>query len=322
MVKKEIGGFFELELRNESEFHSGAYRYNSARSALYHLIKGTDIKKIFLPYYICNSVLEPLVDLGVELEFYQIDESFQPIFPINLVDGRDCILYINYFGVNGSTARKIGDSGYPIIFDYTQAFFDDPIEEKATIYSPRKFLGVPDGGYLYSNFNLPSVEEDKSYGRMDFLTKRIDCSAQESYDLFQLNEMRITQAGYLGMSRLTKRLLESIDYQNVKKTRFENFCYLHKELESVNELTFDVDELTAPMVYPLLIPKEGIREKLIDNKIFVATYWESILHSTKKDWFEHRLAQYMIPLPIDQRYGYEDMASIVEILRRVSGILR
>ena len=70
----------------------------------------------------------------------------------------------------------------------------------------------------------------------------------------------------------------------------------------------------VPMVYPYMVAKEGLREKLIANKVFVARYWPNVLDWTEKSSIEYQLTEQMQPLPIDQRYGEEDMNRIIELV--------
>ena len=60
---------------------------------------------------------------------------------------------------------------------------------------------------------------------------------------------------------------------------------------------------------------ESLRERLIKNKVFVARYWPNVLEWCKEEDFEYRLATQIIPLPIDQRYGKNDMERILEIIK-------
>ena len=68
------------------------------------------------------------------------------------------------------------------------------------------------------------------------------------------------------------------------------------------------------MVYPFLAPIKGLREKLIENKIFVARYWPNVLDWTTKDDIEYLLAYQMQPLPVDQRYGEEDVEKLISLI--------
>ena len=69
------------------------------------------------------------------------------------------------------------------------------------------------------------------------------------------------------------------------------------------------------MVYTFLTPIQGLREKLIENKVFVARYWPNVLEWTTKDDIEYLITYQMLPLPIDQRYGEGDMKRITDIIR-------
>lgn len=63
-----------------------------------------------------------------------------------------------------------------------------------------------------------------------------------------------------------------------------------------------------------------IRKKLIANKIFVATYWPNVFSWTVADSVEHGFADYLIPLPIDQRYGEDDIERILKIINNKMSI--
>ena len=91
------------------------------------------------------------------------------------------------------------------------------------------------------------------------------------------------------------------------------FIQLNKELGSSNTLDLPLEDDSVPMVYPYLTSSEGIREKLIDNKVFVARYWPNVLEWTKNEDLEYLLAYQMQPLPIDQRYGEEEMKRIISV---------
>lgn len=70
------------------------------------------------------------------------------------------------------------------------------------------------------------------------------------------------------------------------------------------------------MVYPFL-PKEDkdIRNRLIKNRIYVARYWQNVLSWCNPQDIETKLAKNLIPIPIDQRYGEQEMNCIVEIIK-------
>ena len=48
----------------------------------------------------------------------------------------------------------------------------------------------------------------------------------------------------------------------------------------------------------------------------MATYWPNIFDWTVKEQWEFKLAQNLIPLPIDQRYEASDMLQLIEQIER------
>jgi hypothetical protein len=92
---------------------------------------------------------------------------------------------------------------------------------------------------------------------------------------------------------------------------------LHKGLGENNLFSIpSVDTFACPMVYPYLTDDNSLKQKLIDSKVFVATYWPNVFGKCKpKDW-EYVFAERLAFIPIDQRYGVEDMYLIVNIINK------
>ena len=308
---KEIGGYFELELENGPPYHTGL-ALNTGRNAFEYVLRNRKYKKIYLPYYICDALLEPLSKLKIPHVFYHIDESLEPI-NIFCDEQDEALLFVNYFSLKNGYVSKLSQQYENLIIDNSQAFFCPVIPQIDTFYSARKFFGVPDGAYLYTITKLEeSLEEDYSFNRMAHLINRIELGAEQGYKDFLQNEERLSNQPIRFMSKMTKSILGNIDYEGVKKCREENFKYLHKHLSGINALNIHPENIHGPMVYPFLYGKEGIKEKMIDKKIFVPTYWPNVLKQCKsKDW-EYYLAKYLIPLPIDQRYDFQQMNFILE----------
>ena len=70
------------------------------------------------------------------------------------------------------------------------------------------------------------------------------------------------------------------------------------------------------MVYPYLTFKEGLRERLIENKIYIARYWPNVLEWSPQGSIDHILASQLLPIPIDQRYGEEEMKRIIQTIEK------
>lgn len=314
-MTRAIGGYFELELRKESEYHRDSIRLNSGRYCLEYILRAKHYKKIYMPFYICEVMLEPIKRLNIEFEFYNLDANLSPIFDQHL-ENDQAFLYVNYFGIKQTTVELLSKKINNIIIDNSQAFYSPPIQNIDTFYSPRKFFGIPDGAYLYTNKILDyHLKEDTSWNRMSHLLKRIDESAEIGFTDFNINDKLLQNQEILKMSKLTHALLNSIDYQNILKIRNNNFSFMHTSLSQKNKLDISISSCNGPMVYPYYVENgEKLKEKLIQNKIYVATYWTNIQPYIKNNCLENSLIKNLIPIPIDQRLTIIDMKKIANLI--------
>jgi len=316
---KAIGGYFELELKKGKEYYPELLKLNTGRNCLEYILKAKNYKKIYIPYYTCEVILEPIKKLNIQYELYKINDLLEPV--IKQIDKNAVFLYINYFGLKQEFIKTISKDFKNLIIDNSQAFFSEPIKDIDTFYSPRKFFGVPDGGYLSTNKKIDiTLEKNVSLNRISHLIKRIEFGPEQGYDDFTRNDESLNNQPIKKMSNFTKSILSSINYSEVRKIRNENFNLLHAQLRDKNELGDLIEKsepINGPMIYPLLITRYGIREYLIKNKIYVAIYWPNVFNWAEENSFEYKLAKYLLPLPIDQRYDLEDMKKIIEIIKRV-----
>lgn len=316
---KNIGGFFELEISKGKEYYPNAIKLNTCRNSLEYILRAKQYDKINLPKYCCDSLLEPIDKLNINYEFYEITTNLEPIIN-KLPKENEVFLLINYFGLKNNYIKDLTRRNINFIVDNSQAFYSNPIFGIDTIYSPRKFFGVPDGGYLFTDQKLnQQIEQDLSYNKIYPHVKRIDLDSEEAYSDFRKKENKLKGQRIQRMSNLTRKLLSSIDYEMIKEKRDENFNFLHQNLSEHNELTSLINNsyINGPMIYPFLIKNEGLKNHLIENKIFVATYWDDVLKRTNKDDYEKYLSKYLISLPIDQRYNFNHMKRIVRKVRLI-----
>lgn len=55
-----------------------------------------------------------------------------------------------------------------------------------------------------------------------------------------------------------------------------------------------------------------IRKQLQQMKIYIPTLWPNVLDECESDTLEYQFAEDILPIPVDQRYGVEDMEYLVE----------
>ena len=314
---KEIGGYFELELRKGDVFHTKAIKLNDGRNGLEYVLRAKKFSKLYLPYFVCEVVLQPPTKLNIEYEFYNVDLNLDPVFDKKIGEN-EAFLYVNYFGLKQKTVEKLKKSIPNLIIDSTQAFFQMPYKNTDTFYSARKFFGVADGGFLYTDKLLDkSFDIDISYKKMQHLLQRIEEGAPSAYKLFIQADDDLDYNDIEQMSKLTLRILQNVDYEKVKSTRETNFKYLHSKLGKINDLSIVNARLNGPMYYPFLIKDDSIRNHLIKNKIYVPTYWPNTFKWCSENSTEYYLAKYILPLPIDQRYDLLAMQRIIEVMKEI-----
>lgn len=319
---KAIGGYFELaDLVEGGKFpHNDGVLLNTGRNALEFILRSIgEVKRVYLPYYTCEVVLEPLIKLNIPYTHYHINTSFEIAEELNPREG-EFIIANNYYGIKDAYIQRLAEKlGDQLIVDCAQAFFAKPIHGIKSFYSMRKYVGVADGGVAYLG-NLPDdlvevKEREKTDDHDSHLFKRKQFGAEAGFADYQANEAKLDNQPIRLMSNTTKRILDHISYDKVIAKRRENFEYLHKALEQKNFLKLpNMDSFACPMVYPFVTRiNYDLRKELIDNKIFVAKYWPNV-HQFGNFDLEYELATRVVPILCDQRYGKEELQRVIEII--------
>lgn len=316
-----IGGYFGLADREEGVFpHKGGILLNTGRNALEYILRSIgDVKRVYLPYYTCEVVLEPLRKLNIPWTFYHTDSKFEISYRIDPAKG-EYIIANNYFGIKDAYISTLADKfGERLIVDCAQTLFAKPLPGIKAFYSTRKFVGVADGGVAYlgteSDDKVQVTEYDCTACHDSHLAKRRELGAEAGFADYQENERKLENQPIRWMSDKTKDILEHINFDNVKARRRDNYRILNEALKDRNILPLPAaDSFSCPMVYPYMEGTDsGIRKKLIENRIFVAKYWPNVVKTVDYE-FESGMADGVIPLPCDQRYGEAEMRKIIQVI--------
>ncbi len=320
---KEYGGYIELDSSTGQEYYQGSriLALNSGRTALRFLLRVRQIRRILLPSYCCDTVRKACEAEGIAWESYATGRDLRPI--LCREPAPDQWLYlVNLYGILDDSEIRAIHQRYPrMIADYTHAFFRRPLPDVDTLYSCRKFFGVADGAYLA--LALPegalsptvsamyrSLPLDSSHERMHFLLGRYEETASAFYPEYAENNERFSREPVKRMSPLTHNLLRAVDYDMVLSRRSRNFCCLNARLASCNRLS--LPDIPGAYAYPFW-PKEDLpegailRREMIRRKVYVPCLWPEVNENTQ----EEEMAQNILPLPVDQRYGDKDMEEIL-----------
>lgn len=169
---KEIGGYLGLEQFVHHEYYSNLISLNNARNALLYILKARTIRKLYIPYFLCDSVSELCDREGYSYEFYHIDNCFQPIFEQTL-SPNEYLYIVNYYGqIDNSQIAALKDRYQRIIIDNTGHPANcaarnyptpmlSPVEIKQHSFGLRKFICIGRATGK-SVFRFPAVNEHDS----------------------------------------------------------------------------------------------------------------------------------------------------------------
>ena len=300
---KAIGGYTEFDFGFiKHDMHKSAVALQSARSCLYLFLKTVSAKSIYVPAYLCDS-LHPVINaLKIKINTYDVNDSLEPIDNFTLQDN-DYFLLVNYFGLCDSIIEKWLSILTPerVIVDNSQALFSNPKNNVATIYSPRKYVSIPDGGFIYSKTKL---EDDFKYydGELNcnHLIYRATGQTRKGYDFFLKAENALNDFTPLKMSKISNLLFYRSEIQKVAKARVENYRLLSSKFERHNRREIIISSEMVPLCYPLYLGRNvsKIVNYLSSLDIFLPRYWPSC----GNEWYENTLF-----LPIDERLGSSEI---------------
>lgn len=302
----------------------------NARSGIRILLDLLSPHQVWMPSYLCNTMLEAIDTETTTIKFYEVNSCLQ-ISSLNWLDDvkhNDLVTVIDYFGFPCDLpwAECVKSQGAWILKDASQALLSDNICQFAdfVLYSPRKFLGVPDGGILRFNYNIELNDIHLKHPPAKWWLKAFSASVlrrefdQNSSDpswfrLFQEANAE-SPIGPYAMSELSQVLLKHcFNYSKIAQRRVENYQVLSKLLSN-----FTIFPNLSPKVVPLGFPmrvkcRDKVRQKLFEHQIYPPVHWP-IPKKVPMDFKEsHQLADEIMTLPCDQRYNTADMERMAQL---------
>lgn len=302
--------------------------YANVRSTFFAVVSRLDLKRIWLPSFLCDTILIPFELLGVDCRFYSVDAKLQPDFEECEFAEGDAVCVISYFGFSHKDAiyEYLASCGVVVIEDLCQAFYQQPNPlADFSVKSLRKFFAVPDGGIIYSKMDEKESWPYEEGERLDLawgieaITRRAlyDHGATDStswYDCFQKSEA-LMPVGHVPMSSYTKiQAAYVIDFELEAQKRAANFDCLLSELSGI--ALFADREDTVPIGFPVIVEnRDGVRNGLYDAKIYPPVHWDISAVIPARFTESHGLSKRIMTLPCDGRYDVSDMERIIKTLK-------
>jgi len=347
----ELGSEFNLDMQRLNFSETSFFEYmgntnyrlfESGRSALRALVPALGSGYILMPEYICDSVLKCFS--SELLIFYRLKNNLQIDADdlLSKINADTAVVYLmHYFGTMQSMdtcsllQAKKEKYGFTIIEDSTHSIFS----KKRTIgdycvASLRKWFALPNGAVLYSdgNFQLPSdrirrrSDHDKAYAMMLktlCLEGALNCRAVYRKIFNDCEDRLDTADGIWSISDFSAFLLRCTDVYEAIRRRKSNFRFLEDKLCTMGLAPIGYfTEEDCPFAFPVLVPdRDGFRQYLMDHSIYCAIHWpfDGSAHSERP--MAQTLANSILSLPIDQRYGEEEMSYLLSVIAAYKGRL-
>ena len=334
-----IGGEFPIavtDILNAENRHTvspDVYTYSSGRAALFQILKylkaELGISRILLPDYLCSSVIVPVNKLGLDYQFYPIDEvlelelaKFQELYKTGTA-----VLLNNYFGLKDLSSQvnfiRSVDEHAIIIEDDVQAYYEfkkelDGVDFKFT--SLRKTFAVPDGGLVKTKHCLPKVDTPNTFGQYKAAAALLKSMRDANFndqiylELFEKGESLIDSEQECGMSHIAEKLYSFVDEERVKVRRLNNAEYLIGGLKKIGiSPILPLTENHVPLFIPIrLNNRDAVRKTMFAHEIFCPVHWPLDGLDIQRG---KQMAETELSLIIDQRYGRMEMEQIMMILQ-------
>lgn len=334
---KIIGGMFGLESANVKErkplpflMEDSLYLIN-ARSCILLIIESLSPERIWLPSYLCGDILQSIKDPN-QINYYGVDPDLliKEHSWIDNLSEKDLVLVINYFGFKPDQVvlQAIKDKKAWILEDACQSLLTAGLGQYSdfVIFSPRKFIGVPDGGILGMRSDQMIVVDQLSDPPEEWWSRSLEASlsrrdfdayggSRDWFKVFQEVEKE-SPVGAYKMSDLSGKILRSgIDYGDVAAIRRRNYLFL---LDSIGEFALykNLPKDVIPLGFPICLSnRDQVKEIFYKQDIFPPIHWniKGIVPPMFKD--SHRLSSMILTLICDQRYDLNQMQRMVDVIR-------
>lgn len=333
-IHSPIGGFFELHEPDGCsadlsilEFWTNRRPYAAyvnARSAFAALVHGFPEATVWLPAFICPDLIHP--SYKDRVRFFGMHHVIEPDLAIVAAKAKpgDIVLIAAFFGypVSRDTRDFVAQHReLRFVEDRAQTIDAGPeCGANWVLYSPRKLLGVADGGLLVardSDALLPQPTSRPDSGSLWSapLLRYEDPTGQDNVSWYMANQQREggMVAGHDTITRLSLSILSHTSLESLAAPRLRNWRRLDERLRGLSA----VPDASSPAPFGYLLQLESTRRDVVLTalhaaRIFAAVHWRKIPAPASQFPREARWSQELMTLPCDQRYDVSAMDRIAD----------
>lgn len=310
----------------------------SGRTSIYYvlenILKNKQIRKAYLPSYSCYSMAEPFLDLGIEVEYYDVYYNEDLKYEIDFRDDIDIFLAINYFGYSNTNMdlyiKKFKEQGKIVIEDITHSIFSSKRYNENSDYligSLRKWMPIASGGIVVnmnSNFELElnsksnekliDIKKSAMQNKKDYIENSNNISKDTFMNQYAQSG-KVLNEDYKNYSidEESLKIIMGIDIDKIVNSRIENAKIIYEKLKNNMNIKFliqDYNEKDGLLFVPIMLEhnlRDNLRKYLIEKKVYLPIHWP--LEEKINNIFERELS-----LICDQRYTKKQISEYIDLI--------
>lgn len=348
----EIGSIFSISKLEESgtissPLDESAVHFSLCREALFVIARHFEgsQRRVLLPAYTCQTVIDPFLQLGWKIRYYNITNQLRIdtenlLYECERFSPSVCVAH-PYYGADLNERELqalsvVKSKGCALIEDLTQCIFST---QRDTVFdffigSYRKWFPIPDGAFLMSKGSVAELVMDEMLENRAFVHSMSDAMYLRGVFL-QTGDENVKEIsrrvgnvaiGHISgiihphrMSDFSIGLLSRIDIDKAKRRRMDNYRYLYEHL-SINDDCLPVDrklnEITCPpLFFPIYVKDRAVfQKKLAHQEIYAPVLWPVQTSTVMINDNIKRIYNEILMLPVDQRYGLCDMERMLGVI--------
>lgn len=345
---EDIKGQAKLQTPYSFGYEGSDYAWlSTGRSATRFILKtieehNPEINKVaLLPPFTCHTVIEPFIEYGYEVHSLPVTldliTTADEIIRSQERAHASVLIIHRYYGFNtlpnlDNAIDVLRAKGVVIIEDCTQCLYSTfkPLDADYFVGSIRKWCGVPDGGFAIckeGSFMDKPTAEDKAMVE----AKRIASVLKYQY-LFEHEGDKPTfkvkyregeglldeQSGFYNIGDISATIQANLNIEDLRQKRQSNYQTLLNGLKGVTSFRILFNELledVVPLYFPILVEdRESLQGLLADNDIYAPVVWPKPDCCPPISKEAEEIYEKILCIPIDQRYGTDDMERIVKVI--------
>jgi hypothetical protein len=315
---KAIGGEIELKSTSERIFFT-----DSGRSSIRLLLRSVKIKKILIPDFLCQIIIDIIKEENIDYQIYSLNNDFT-IDTNQFTPDFDALYLVNHFGINHSYLKNNSSLNDMIIIEDNvfSPFVDNNLDANKwySFNSYRKFSYCVEGSLIKTNLDLIDKslinKTDSKFIEKRYLAKELkskfisgskieeseflELSSQSEYELDSQQQIhQLSQLGIYNLMQFSSKLNSEIEIRN------KNYKILEQFLSPII-----IENIKFKSFFVLKSERlSEIKTTLIKNKIYLPGFWPNP-YKINSIFYNG-----IIAIPIDSRYNEIDMERVGKLIK-------